>query len=156
MSTTVTVPDGFHYVAPAFVSTIFLLYGQNLLVSKYRKRSGIAYPQMYADKAQAEESNEANLFNCAQRAHQNTLENIPIIYTATIVTALKYPVFAASTLGFWTLSRVSYTRGYMTGDPKGRMTILYIIGMLLSFAVMGTSAYISGEWLYRGIASKVL
>lgn len=37
---------------------------------------------------------------------------------STLLTALKFPVFAATALGFWSLSRVSYTRGYITGDPK--------------------------------------
>lgn len=35
----------FQYLAPAFVSTIFLLFGQNIVVSRHRKRAGIAYPQ---------------------------------------------------------------------------------------------------------------
>ncbi|KAF9477514.1 membrane-associated proteins in eicosanoid and glutathione metabolism [Pholiota conissans] len=154
MSTTVTLPEGFHYLAPAFVSTIFLLYGQNITVSQYRKRAGIAYPQMYAEKKQAEDSKDAHLFNCAQRAHQNTLENIPIVYTATLVAGLKYPVFAAASLAFWSLSRVSYTRGYITGDPKKRGSILYIAGAVASLGVIGLATFISGSWLYEGLAAK--
>lgn len=61
----------------------FLLLGQNKLVNKYRRLSGIKYPQctwrvskcfpetdlclVYAEKAEAEASKEAYIFNCAQR-----------------------------------------------------------------------------------------
>lgn len=34
----------------------------------------VKYPNMYADK---KENKDADAFNCVQRAHQNTLENIP-------------------------------------------------------------------------------
>ncbi|KAF9476284.1 membrane-associated proteins in eicosanoid and glutathione metabolism [Pholiota conissans] len=154
MSATVTLPEGFHYLAPAFVLTIFLLYGQNITVSRYRKRAGIAYPQMYAEKKQAEDSNDAHLFNCAQRAHQNTLENIPIMYTAALVAGLKYPVFAAASLAFWSLSRVSYTLGYITGDPNKRGTILFKAGIVVSLGVIGLATFVSGAWLCEGLAAK--
>ncbi|KJA25141.1 hypothetical protein HYPSUDRAFT_135445 [Hypholoma sublateritium FD-334 SS-4] len=117
MSITITLPDGFQFLGASFVSTVFLLFFQSTLVSKYRKSAGIAYPQVYADKAQVEASKDAIRFNCAQRAHQNTLENLPIVYVTTLLTGLKFPVIAASALGLWTISRVSYTRGYVTGDP---------------------------------------
>ncbi|KAF8202994.1 hypothetical protein BJ912DRAFT_336381 [Pholiota molesta] len=156
MSTTLTLPDGFQYLAPAFVSTIFLLFGQNIVVGRHRRRAGIPYPQMYAEKKEAEDKKEAHLFNCAQRAHQNTLENIPIVYTATLVAATKFPVFAASALGFWSLSRVSYTRGYITGDPKKRGTIIYYGGILAMLSLILTSTYISGATLYEGISKCLL
>ncbi|EEB99882.1 hypothetical protein MPER_00323, partial [Moniliophthora perniciosa FA553] len=75
----------------------------------------------YAEKAQEEASFEAKKFNCAQRAHQNTLENIPIIWLTTCITAVKYPILAASLSGLWALSRYFYTRGYVTGDPAKRL-----------------------------------
>ncbi|KAF8973615.1 hypothetical protein BDZ97DRAFT_380986 [Flammula alnicola] len=156
MSTTVTLPDGFQYIGAAFVSTVFLLLGQNSVVGRYRKRAKIGYPQMYAEKAEADASKDALLFNCAQRAHQNTLENIPMIYTLTLVTGTRFPIIAASALGFWSLSRASYTRGYITGDPKKRATVLYLAGQAVSLGLLLTSAYIAGGWLYEGLASKFL
>ncbi|KAF8973040.1 hypothetical protein BDZ97DRAFT_1778961 [Flammula alnicola] len=88
------------------------------MVNKYRKRANISYPQVYADKTQLEGSKDAHLFNCAQRAHQNTLEYIPIVYVVTILGGISFPVFSASACTIWTLSRISYTRGYITGDPQ--------------------------------------
>ena len=68
-------------------------------------------------------------------AHQNTLENIPLVlvsyvcfvisrntdkrdFCSTIITGLQFPVYAAAGCAIWTLSRIAYTRGYITGDPK--------------------------------------
>lgn len=39
-------------------------------------------------------------------------------FCSTLVVGLKYPIYAASLLGFWSLSRIFYTRGYTTGDAK--------------------------------------
>ncbi|KAF9460122.1 hypothetical protein BDZ94DRAFT_947507 [Collybia nuda] len=114
---TIVLPQGFEYVGAALLSTVFVLAGQNITVSRHRKRAGILYPQLYAEQAQVENSRDALLFNCAQRAHQNTLENIPIIYVTTLLAGLKFPVFAASACGLWSLARITYTRGYITGDP---------------------------------------
>lgn len=48
-----------------------------------------------------------------------TLVNIDTIFWAsTLVTAMKHPVFAGYSCGFWALSRVLYTLGYTTGDPS--------------------------------------
>lgn len=35
----------------------------------------------------------------------------------TLITGLKFPVAAAAACGLWTIGRISFTRGYITGDP---------------------------------------
>ncbi|KAF8913062.1 hypothetical protein CPB84DRAFT_1820530 [Gymnopilus junonius] len=102
-----TIPYGQVTVArAALLFTAFLLVGPGLTVSKLRKRAGIEYLQAYVDKAQ-EASQDAKVFNCAQRSHQNALGNIPIIYTTARVPCI-----------ICLLSAISYTRGYITGDPE--------------------------------------
>ncbi|PPQ96358.1 hypothetical protein CVT26_005045, partial [Gymnopilus dilepis] len=138
MSFTVTLPEGFQYVGAALLSTVPLLLFQNRTVSVNRKKAKIEYPQMYAEKAQAESSRDAYIFNCAQRAHQNTLENIPILYPTALVSGLLYPIPTAIATALWTVGRISYTFGYVSGEPKKRGSILYIVsqvgqlGMLLA------------------------
>ncbi|KAF7292819.1 hypothetical protein MIND_01180800 [Mycena indigotica] len=121
---TIHVPQGFSYVTASLVSTMFLLYGQSSLVSKHRKLSGIQYPRLYAEKAEMEANPAAHLFNCVQRAHQNTLENVTQMYIMTVVLGLTHPKLAASALAAWTASRVLYTMGYATGEPKKRNSAL--------------------------------
>ncbi|KIM49638.1 hypothetical protein M413DRAFT_113166 [Hebeloma cylindrosporum] len=156
MSSTITLPDGFQYVGASLLSTVFVLLGQNVLVGRYRKRAGVQYPQMYAEKAQMDASKDAHLFNCAQRAHQNTLENIPILYTLTLLSGVKYPIFAACATAAWSVSRISYTRGYITGDPKKRVTPLYMLGAISSIGLLATSTYIVSGWLWDAFSAKFL
>ncbi|KAJ7165020.1 hypothetical protein C8R46DRAFT_1097919 [Mycena filopes] len=124
---TIIVPTGFSYVAAAMMSTIFLLGGQLVTVSKHRALAGIAYPQLYADKEHAAASPAAMKFNRAQRVHHNTMEYIPGLYLMTVVFGVKYPVLAASSLGLWVLGRVAYSIGYITGPPDNRNNIVTVI-----------------------------
>ncbi|KAF5385167.1 hypothetical protein D9615_001343 [Tricholomella constricta] len=151
MSITFTAPQGFQYVGASLLSTVLVLAGQNFIVSKWRKRSGIKYPQLYAEKAEAAASKDALIFNCAQRAHQNTLENIPIVYVTTLLTGLKYPILAASACAMWSVSRIGYTRGYLTGDPSKRANGLYVLGALGSITLLLSSCYVVGQSILESL-----
>ncbi|KAF8551108.1 membrane-associated proteins in eicosanoid and glutathione metabolism [Imleria badia] len=128
MSTSILLPEGYRYVAAALVSAVWLIGWQTTVVYQHRKKSGISYPQLYAEKAEAQASREAHLFNCAQRAHQNTLEHMPIILITTLVSGVKHPVLAASACAFWVFTRVLYTIGYTTGDAAKRNRLGGILG----------------------------
>jgi len=120
MPVTFTLPDGIEYAGAAIVSSFWLVVWQTIKVGKARRQAGIKYPQLYAEAAQAASSNDVMKFNCTQRAHQNTLENLPVILASTAITATKYPILAASLCAGWVFSRVLYTIGYSTGDPGKR------------------------------------
>ncbi|KAF9454057.1 membrane-associated proteins in eicosanoid and glutathione metabolism [Macrolepiota fuliginosa MF-IS2] len=155
MSTTIQIPQDFYYVGATIVSTVWVLLGQGFTVGKYRRLSGIKYPQLYAEKAEAEANKDAQLFNCAQRAHQNTLENIPIIWATTIIVGLRMPVIAASACGLWSLSRISYTIGYLSGDPKKRVTPLYGLGTIGSLGLTLTATVQAVQWIWQGVSAKL-
>ncbi|KZT18709.1 membrane-associated proteins in eicosanoid and glutathione metabolism [Neolentinus lepideus HHB14362 ss-1] len=145
--TTVVLPKGFPYVIASTFSPVWLLIWQSIRVSRARRAAGIKYPQLYAEKAEAEASKEAMVFNCVQRAHQNTLENLPIALIGTVITGLRYPILAASLCGVWTLGRGLYTIGYATGIPEKRTSRG---GALGSFAMVGlilTGTWTVGEFL---------
>ncbi|KAF8167699.1 hypothetical protein B0H34DRAFT_682746 [Crassisporium funariophilum] len=155
-STVVTLPDGFQYVGAGLLSTVFILMYQSMLVNKHRKLSGIKYPQLYAEKAEAAASKDALLFNCAQRAHQNTLENVPIVYVTTLLVGAKFPAYAASAVALWSLSRIFYTRGYLSGDPAKRVSVMYGVGTISLLGLLFGSTYVTGEWLYKAFSAKFL
>eukprot|EP01024_Parvocaulis_polyphysoides_P070936 TRINITY_DN878_c0_g1_i1.p1 TRINITY_DN878_c0_g1~~TRINITY_DN878_c0_g1_i1.p1 ORF type:complete len:150 (-),score=18.18 TRINITY_DN878_c0_g1_i1:155-604(-) len=106
-----------------------------------RKKYGVKYPDLYATKDNG--SSEANMkaFNCVQRGHQNSIENLPSFYTLLILSGLKYPV-TASVLGAVTvLGRMLYFQGYSSGNPNGRYRgafgtfgLLGLLGCTIKFA----------------------
>ncbi|KAK7019910.1 hypothetical protein R3P38DRAFT_3198328 [Favolaschia claudopus] len=79
---------------------------------------------VYAEKAEMDASPAAVKFNCVQRAHANTLENIPTVYLMTILVGIKAPVVAASALGAWVVSRIAFTNGYASGNPAQRHNLI--------------------------------
>ncbi|KAG7087680.1 hypothetical protein E1B28_013628 [Marasmius oreades] len=146
------IPEGLPLVGASLLSTIILLTYQASKVGRARKAANVQYPQMYAEKAEESASLEARKFNCAQRAHQNTLESLPIVYLSTVLTAIKYPKLAAGLLAGWSVSRFIFTRGYATGDPQkrangARFSFIFQFGLYgASFAVVG-----SGLRTYLGV-----
>ena len=63
------VPDGFGYVVLTGIGAIFMVMWKGIRVGQARKKHEVPYPDMY--------SKDSKVFNCIQRAHQNTLENLP-------------------------------------------------------------------------------
>ncbi|KAG9104197.1 hypothetical protein FRC06_004622 [Ceratobasidium sp. 370] len=145
MSTTITLPENYGYVALAAISTGFLTLWQTTLVSKARKRSGVKYPQMYAEQAQVGKDPEALKFNCAQRAHQNTLESLPHILLLVPFLGLRYPILAASLGAGWIFGRVLYTLGYNTGDPSKRNSRGGILSSIAHVGLLLSGTYAAGE-----------
>ncbi|KAF9654095.1 hypothetical protein BDM02DRAFT_1924 [Thelephora ganbajun] len=121
MSNSITVPSQFGWVIGAIVSTAWLGAWQSLRVGAVRRAAGVAYPQAYVEKAEAEKSEAAFRFNCAQRAHANTLEIIPYIITTGLIWGLKQPLYSAIALEIWVLTKVWYTYGYIKNGPEGRL-----------------------------------
>ncbi|KAK0548066.1 hypothetical protein OC846_003194 [Tilletia horrida] len=117
-----TLPATYGWVGIGAFSSLVLTAWQTMQVSKARKAAGIKYPQLYAETHQAEKSRNAYIFNCTQRAHANTLEYQPGFLFATFVAGLKVPRIATALAFAWTISRVSYTIGYSSGDPSKRVT----------------------------------
>jgi uncharacterized MAPEG superfamily protein len=50
-----------------------------------------------------------------QRAHQNTLENLPSFLTLLLLNGLAAPVATAAAGMAWNLARVAYVQGYRHG-----------------------------------------
>ncbi|XP_075706633.1 glutathione S-transferase 3, mitochondrial-like [Rhinoderma darwinii] len=121
------LPQSFGYVILTFIYSYVVLMYLGINVGKARKKYGIKYPQMYSDKE--------NIFNCIQRAHQNTLEVYPAWLIFQLIAGLAFPIYASVLGAIWVTSRVSYAHGYYTGDPEKRMKGAYgyigLFGVLL-------------------------
>ena len=66
-------------------------------------------------------SDEHPLFNCYQRAHQNTLEFVPYFYSSLFLAGLKYPIASAVCGATFAVGRIAYALGYSTGNPENRI-----------------------------------
>ncbi|KAM3932872.1 glutathione S-transferase 3, mitochondrial-like [Leptodactylus fuscus] len=111
------LPQNFAYVILTFIYSYVLLMYLGINVGKARKKYGVKYPQMYSDKE--------NVFNCIQRAHQNTLEVYPAWLIFQLIAGLAFPLSASVLGAIWVTSRFSYAHGYYTGDPAKRMKGAY-------------------------------
>ncbi|KAG8865402.1 hypothetical protein FRB96_000292 [Tulasnella sp. 330] len=114
------LPDDYAYVLLTASSYAFLNVYQSRNVSIQRRAAGIKYPQVYADKAQEDANPAAFKFNCAQRAHYNTLESANGVLFGTLVTGLRYPMLATGMGVLYFIGRIIYTRGYTAQGPDGR------------------------------------
>ncbi|XP_072532880.1 microsomal glutathione S-transferase 3b [Salminus brasiliensis] len=111
------LPTNFGYVILTYLYSWTMLTYLAVKVGGARKKHNVKYPTMYSDKD--------DLFNCFQRAHQNTLEVYPQWLVFQTIAALVYPT-VASVLGvIWVTSRFSYAWGYYTGNPAKRMNGSY-------------------------------
>merc|ERR1711892_1354144 len=112
-----TVDPAYGYVLLVLILSYFLSFWQGGMVGRMRTKLKVDYPAMYSDTEP--------LFNCYQRAHQNTLEKMPLIL---ILAAGLFNAKVAAAFGFfWLISRVVCSVGYYSGLPKNR-----IVGSLLS------------------------
>ncbi|XP_077992595.1 glutathione S-transferase 3, mitochondrial-like [Glandiceps talaboti] len=126
---TITVYPEFGYVIFSLLASWVMTTYLGVKVGKARKKYEVKYPQMYSDKDP--------VFNCVQRAHQNTLEVYPVYLVFQILAGLQYPLCAAVAGLVWSASRISYAHGYYTGDPEKRLRGAY--GYLGLFGLMGMS-----------------
>lgn len=121
MPTSLTIPDGYGYTVLIALGLIPILgIGQGSVVTTLRKPAKVPYPNAYATPEQVKSSKEAYKFNCAQRAHGNLLENMPMAISTLMFAGLFYPQ-ATPILGLvWVISRAFYAYGYIaTEKPDG-------------------------------------
>ncbi|EIE25236.1 glutathione S-transferase [Coccomyxa subellipsoidea C-169] len=129
----------FGYVVLVVFASILVHHGYMAFsVVKARKKYNVKYPALYADK----ENKDAELFDCVQRGHQNSLENYPQFLACLILAGLSYPVTSAITGVIYLIGRIVYFQGYATGVPGKRLrgaffnfAMLFFYGLLVKSAI---------------------
>lgn len=137
----VQVSSHYGYVIFVGIASGILITWQAIQVGKLRKKLQIKYPIMYSPDTEG----DGHLFNCVQRAHQNTLENYPQFLMLLFTGGLQYPIPAALGGAVWIAGRVAYSKGYYTGDPKKRMQGSF--GYIGLFTLMGCSSIFGAKLL---------
>mmetsp|Transcript_5173 Transcript_5173/g.9838 ORF Transcript_5173/g.9838 Transcript_5173/m.9838 type:complete len:221 (+) Transcript_5173:164-826(+) len=110
----IDLPTTYGCVAWTAAASYLLVTWQGVQVALARREYDVQYPKMYEDK-------EDSIFNCYQRAHQNTLESYPAFLTLLVLGGLGYPLISSASGMVWIVGRVVYSKGYYTGDPSNRM-----------------------------------
>ncbi|XP_050394385.1 microsomal glutathione S-transferase 3 [Patella vulgata] len=126
------VPADYGYVVLVLPATWVVVNFLAVNVMKARKKYGVEYPNLY--------SNNHN-FNCYQRAHQNTLENLPFFLIFLMMGGLQFPRISAVCGILYLASRIVYAYGYYTGDPakrnRGAFGYIGLLGLLISTVAFG-------------------
>merc|ERR1712025_134520 len=107
------IDPAYGYVLLVPILTYCLSFWQGFMVGKMRTKYKVDYPAMYSDTEP--------VFNCYQRAHQNTLEKIPLFLCLLLLAGLFNAKVSAAFGFLWLVARVIYSIGYYSGLPKNRM-----------------------------------
>ena len=94
-------------------------------------------------------SEEHPIFNCYQRAHQNTLEATPFYLALVLTGGLRHPMIAAGAGAIYLAARIIYSLGYYTGNPKSRIpgAIMNFLALITLFGCsVSTGAGLLGWW----------
>merc|ERR1719229_435915 len=146
------LPSNYGLVGLAMIFNLYILMYLGVQVGKARKKYGVEYPNMYADPAHCKEPKMANMFNCIQRAHQNSLEQQPAFLTTVALASMKYPLVAGVSAFIMCLGRLAYAAGYSSGDPKKRMNGAF--GYIGFLALLGCSQLVVLDQLGFDLMAK--
>jgi glutathione S-transferase len=97
-------------------------------ITPFRIAAQVQHPAISASHSSAKDPDHKRaiyLFNCAQRAHYNFLENYSVALSGMLISGLEYPKMTAVAGIVWVLGRVMYAVGYTSKeegnvDGKGR------------------------------------
>eukprot|EP00093_Oithona_nana_P012489 12489.XXX_809711_810449_1 [CDS] Oithona nana genome sequencing. len=122
---TITLTPEHGYVLLAASGSFLVNFWQSMKIGGKRRELKIEYPAQWSDKHP--------IFNCYQRAHQNTLENVPFFLAMLMGGGVRHPLVASTAGALWLVARIIYSLGYYSGEPKGR-----IPGAILSMLTLAT------------------
>ncbi|KAI7779919.1 hypothetical protein LA080_000242 [Diaporthe eres] len=152
----VQVPREYGYVVLAASATLFNLMWHAHRGSPSRQAARLPWPYQHASRAEVNSANlpelkrALHLFNCAQQAHENYMENLPCLLLPLMISGLRWPIVAAAMGLLWNLGRVFYALGYKRYGPPNRLSdavaaIMHRVGYTMPGARNGMGR-LWGSW----------
>ncbi|XP_038059709.1 microsomal glutathione S-transferase 3-like [Patiria miniata] len=123
------LPSEYGYVILVVLFSWAVVQWMGFKVGSARKKYDVKYPTLYSDKHE--------IFNCIQRAHQNTLEVIGYVVAFLLLGGLKHPRICAIAGLVFVFGRISYALGYYSGNPEKRLNGAY--GYFGLFTLIGAN-----------------
>ena len=123
-----SLPQDYGYVISAGLGATFMVMWKGIRVGMARKKYGVEYPDMY--------SKDSRIFNCIQRAHQNTLENLPQFFFLLTMGGVSHPILAGAAGWMWVVGGIF---NYINSDPDNSSWVFKVslpfrwLGMLTLF-----------------------
>jgi glutathione S-transferase len=102
------------------IASSFVVAYLGFKVGAARKAANVPYPNLYASAEEAAKDKLKLIFNCTQRAHQNTLENYPTFLMLLALGSMSRPQLSGIFGIIYLLGRLVYAAGYSTGVPQKR------------------------------------
>lgn len=140
MALNITLAPEYGYCVAAFFATMLCNFFKVVTVVRARKEYDVQYPNLYAPAGHKYKKE----FDCAQRQHQQFLENVFLVTACMFINGLYYPTLAACFHMLFVIGHVVYTIGYNTGNPKNRMAggLIGHLGDMPQMILTGYVAYL--------------
>jgi len=105
-----------------FIGSSILLLALGIRVGAAREKFGVKLPEMYCSEKGPDDAltDNARLFNCVQRGHQQAFETYPQYLVLSAVSGIQYPISTALMGVLWIAARKAWADGYATGTPINR------------------------------------
>lgn len=93
-------------------------------IAPYREAAKVSHPRVYVSEQSLASANSTEneralyLFNCAQRAHHNVMENYPATLSAMLLGGIQYPRLAAALGWLWLVGRFVYAVNYSSTSAE--------------------------------------
>ncbi|KAI9791106.1 MAG: hypothetical protein M1816_004337 [Peltula sp. TS41687] len=112
MSYTFNLSNEYGYVILTAAASLVMSNWLSYRTGGFRIAAKLSYPTPYATLEAQNSDPKAYAYNCAARAHANTLEQYPGLLVSLLLSGVQYPKTAAALGLTWIVSRVMYATGY--------------------------------------------
>ncbi len=138
------------YVLVSASSIAMHCFAQGMIAGGIRSKLNIEYPDCGNGRLSKDLSDaQWNKFQCAQRAHNNYLEALPMILVNLLIAGINFPYYSVCAAAGVLVGRQLYCTGYRNNGPSGRIVgarIGGLSGISLFFVAIASGLKVAQVW----------